>query len=480
MGIKKLNDLLNKKCPGAFIVVPCSYFRGKRIAIDSDNVLMKLRSRAQKEVVDKTDVCMREPDPAEITKKWINHTKYFTMELLRIGATPVFIFDGKHISAKSKTQQKRRKDKQKLIDDAEEMKRKILELDELERTPGMVTELRKKMHHLIFVTSDDKVMMMGILSAIGIPVIRATGEGEQLCAMLCNEGKVDAVWSRDTDLLALGCPMTINDSAGYAYNPQTQQNEEAYKCSIFRPILSALDITFDTWRDLCLMSGTDFNDNIPHVGVTKSYDILKQCQSIDNLPAKYHVRATCVKHAGCKEITEEYEDQVDCLNHIEGREIFGQYPSETLAQDPIILDIDFNYENCRDQLEILGAEDWLIDVVPLFSSLPKPSTECIPKPPHLTRNAPKLSITKKPTIMIVNPNNPTGTNLVNPNAMIPIIPIVPTIPKPSPDHLTNRRIQELNNYQMQSFQNKFPQKGNEPKPILLHIKAAKTIGDKNN
>ena len=357
MGIKKINDLLKKKCPGAFIVVPYSYFRGKRIAIDSDNVLMILRSRAHKEIVDKTDVCVREPDPSEITKKWIYHTKYFVIGLLVMGATPVFIFDGKHISAKSKTQQKRRKDKQKLVDDAEEMKKQIMELDELERTPTMVTDLRKKMHHLLNLTQDDKILMMGILSAIGIPVIRATGEGEQLCAMLCNEGKVDAVYSRDSDLIAFGCPLTITESAGYVYNPATQRNEEAYKCTIFRPILPALDISFETLRDLCIMAGSDFNDNMPHIGVTKAYDILKQCHSIDKLPAKYHTRSTCVKHPGCREITEEYEDQTECLNYLECREILGQCPSETIAQDPIVLDIKFDEENGRDQLEILGAED---------------------------------------------------------------------------------------------------------------------------
>ena len=470
MGIKKLNDLLKKKCPGAFIVVPRSYFKGKRIAIDSDNVLMVLRSRAHKEIVDKTDVCVREPDPSEITKKWICHAKYFVIELLKMGATPVFIFDGKHISAKSKTQQKRRKDKQKLINDAEEMKRQIMELDELERTPSMVTDLRKKMHHLLNLTQDDKILMMGILSATGIPVIRATGEGEQLCAMLCNEGKVDAVYSRDSDLIVFGCPLTITESAGYVHNPVTQINEEAYKCTIFRPILPALDISFETFKDLCIMAGSDFNDNMPHIGVTKAYDILKQCHSIDNLPAKYHVRSTCVKHPGCKEITEEYEDQTECLNYVESREILGQCPSETIAQDPIILDIKFDYENCRDQLEILGAEDWLIEVVPLFSSLPKPSSEFIPKPPHLARNMASLIVQKKPTIVVVGPSN-ASSNLTNPGPIpvIPSIPVVPSFPlyenRPSPNRLTNKKIAELNRIQVQNFNNKL----SEPKTVLLKL-----------
>ncbi len=51
MGIKSLNPFLKEKCPEAFKDLPYSYFRGKRVAVDSDNVLRKLMSRAHKEVV---------------------------------------------------------------------------------------------------------------------------------------------------------------------------------------------------------------------------------------------------------------------------------------------------------------------------------------------------------------------------------------------------------------------------------------------
>ena len=56
MGIKSLNAFLKKSCPECFVNIPYNYFRGKRIAIDSDNLLMRFKSRAHKEIVDKTDV----------------------------------------------------------------------------------------------------------------------------------------------------------------------------------------------------------------------------------------------------------------------------------------------------------------------------------------------------------------------------------------------------------------------------------------
>lgn len=449
MGITGLNEFLRKKCPQSFIELPLTYFRGKRIAIDSDNVLRRFMSRAHKEIVNKTDVSVMEPDRDEIIKKWIYHVKNFVLELLGVGATPIFIFDGKYIDEKSETQEKRKADKKKAIDNAEAMKMEVMKLDELERTPAMVTALRKKMEHLGFLTSDEKEMMMGILSAVGIPVHKATGEGEQLCAMLCIEGKVDAVYSRDTDLVAFGCPLTINEPAGYVYNPVSRRVEESVKCTIFRPILSALDMSYETFRDLCIMSGCDFNNNIPHLGVGKSYNILKACGTIDLLPAKLHTRSKCVIHDKCKAITEKYADQTECLNYVRCREIMGRYLSDTISQDEIVLNIDTNLIDARDRLEMYGAEDWLSDVVSLYKSLPVPSNVFVAKVPTLSRSTLRLNIGNhngsvssipQPTLVVVNPN---GDELSR--------------QKSSPPKITNKKVSQLSQGQHKRVLDKYPQ-----------------------
>ena len=373
MGIKGLNLFLKKKCPSAFIELPCSYFGGKRIAIDSDNILMRFMCRAHKEIVDKTDVAVMEPDRDEIIKRWLYHIKNFLIKLLKIGATPVFIFDGKYIDEKSKTQKKRRENKQKLINKAEDLKVKILKIDPLERTPSMITELRKKMHHLGFLTHNEKKTMIEILTALGIPVLKATREGEQLCAILCIEGKVDAVWSTDSDVIAFGCPLTITESGEYIYNSDTDQMEESFKCSMFKPILSALDIKYNTFLDLCIMSGCDFNSNIYGTGIGRSYPVLKLCKSIDNLPIKYH-------------------DKMDCLNYIKCREIFKQCSSQEICQDKIVLNINNDISGSRNILEMYGIEDWTSIISNLYKNIIVPSDIFISKPPTLKRSTLKLNI----------------------------------------------------------------------------------------
>jgi 5'-3' exonuclease len=373
MGIKGLNQFLKQYSPDAFVDLPKSYFRGKRIAIDSDQILRKLMSRAHKEIVDKTDVVVNDPDRDEIIKRWLFHLKHLLLDLLKIGATPIFIFDGQAVPEKSETREKRKEVKLKAIRKAEEEKEKILQIDVLERTPQMVTSLRKKMHHLGYLSSDEKDICMDILSGLGIPVLRATGEGEKLCAMLCIEGKVDAGYSKDTDFIALGCPLTINEPGNYIYNPQTHRMEESFKCTLFKPILSALEIEYKTFLDLCIMGGCDFNKNIFRVGLKRSYPILKACKTIDQLPNKYH-------------------DKMECLNHLKCRNIFLHVPSHQICQDDIVLNINTDLTNARDRLEMHGVEDWIKEVSPLYKRLPTPSNNFILNYPSLNKSRLKLNI----------------------------------------------------------------------------------------
>lgn len=353
MGIKSLNVFLREKCPEAFRDVPYSYFKGKRVAVDSDNVLRKLMSRAHKEIVNITDVCSKEPDRNQIVDRWMSHIKDEIVKFMKYGITLIFIFDGKYIDEKSATQLKRRAEKEKRVKDADDMKRKLSEIDELERTPQMVTELRKKMHHLGTITPDEKQNVTQFLKDLGFPVLIATEEGEKLCSMLCIEGKVDAVYSRDTDIVAMGCPLSFSEEAGWVYNKEKQRTELSVKCTVFKPILSTLEIDYHTFVDLCIMAGCDFNNNIFRLGVGTAYKLLKKCESIDNLPEKY---------------------DKTILNHERCRQIFGKQVSDEICQSEVCLNLD---------LDKMKKTDWE-EIIPLCDNFPIPSNMFIEKTPSLS------------------------------------------------------------------------------------------------
>ena len=410
MGIKSLNPFLKKKCPEAFVDLPYSYFRGKRIAIDSDNVLHKLMSRSHKEIVNVTDVPTVEIDREQVIKRWIKHVRGFVDSWLKAGVTLVFVFDGEYIDEKTETQAKRRQDRQKLKDSAEEYKQKVLALDSLERTPEMITNLRKKMSNMGYVAKEDKELIMGILSAAGLPVIKAAGEGEALCATLCIEGKVEAVYSRDTDIVAFGCPISITEEAGYTYNPKSHRMEVAVKAIVFKPILSALNMSYAGFLDLCIMAGCDFNDSIPHLGLSAAYKHLLKYGSIENIVG--HVKkCKNVKHPNCIEFFSRFpdcdkvaiEDMKYRLKYVRCREIFTRYKSKDISQDSLFIDINKDLFEVRDRLSMYGVEDWIPTLMELYSRLPSPSHNYILKIPSLSSSRIKLNI--------VNNSNNNSNNL---------------------------------------------------------------------
>ncbi len=376
MGIKGFNPFIKGKCPEAFITLPYSFFKGKRVAWDSDNIFRKLMARTHKEIVYKTDVCNQELDRDQIVKRWLEHCKNEIFKWLGYGVTPVFVFDGAYIDAKSETQKDRREARRKRTEKLEEYKAYVDSVDPLEQTPEMLKELRKLMSYTGTIKSEEKDLLMGILEACGFPLLIATQEGEKLAAMLCVEGKVDGVYTMDTDVMAMGCPLKITEDAGYAFNPKTGKTEQVLSCVIFRPLLSSLNISYKTFVDLCIMAGCDFNKNIKMCAITTAYKLLSKCDDIEHLPIKY-------------------AEKNEILNHVQCREIFGMESSEKICQSEYILNIDKDLSNARDKLEIFGVDSWIPELHKSFKSLPQPSNTCIFKKPSYKKSSIKLNIIKK-------------------------------------------------------------------------------------
>ena len=417
MGIKSLNPFLKEKCPQAFRDIPYSHFKGKRVAVDSDNVLMKLMSRSHKEIVNQTDVCAREPDRQAIVDRWLHHIKEEVNKFLKFGITLIFVFDGKYIDEKSETQTKRKEAKKKLVDAAADKKQEVMSLDELERTPQMVTELRKKMHHLGKISMEEKKMVAKMLSELGFPVLYATEEGEKLCAMLAIEGLVDCVYSKDTDVVAMGCPLCFNDEAGWVYNSDSGKTEMSVKSIDFRPILGALKMEYDTFLDLCIMAGCDFNSNIPQLAVKKAYKLLVEHGNIDSFP-------------------ESYNEKKEILNHIRCREIFCRQKAADICQSELILNMNLDLKVNLTQLEehVEFMQDWMRELKMHYLRFPTPSNIFIQKVPSQNSSRIRLVVAGKKED---DGNEEKVTNIPKQKA--------------SPKKMTQKGVQTLNLQQLEKF-----------------------------
>ena len=121
---------------------------------------------------------------------------------------------------------------------------------------------------------EDLKLSKELLRILGIPYFDSLNEAETLCSYFCLYGKVDAVLSNDTDVLAYGTPVFLTKLSLTKGEVTRIQYED---------IVTGLGMTRFQIRDLCIMCGNDYNDNINQIGPEKAFKLLEQYGSIDRI-----------------------------------------------------------------------------------------------------------------------------------------------------------------------------------------------------
>lgn len=392
MGIKNLNALIKKLCnvENIFKNVPASEFASYKIAIDATNQVCVLWSQAYKEVLNRTDISVDEPNQADIENIFLLKAQSFINRILTARCTPIFVFDGKHPAQKSDTQKKRREIKQGIRDKITSYRKELESVDILDRTPKMNIELRKLYGQIVSPSYAAVGVLRNILTDIGIPVLQARGEAEELCSMLCLDGYADAVMSTDTDVLAYSCSLLITGFGGNIWNSKTRSTETHFTAVYLNSILQELKLPFNTFVDLCIMSGCDYNKNIPNIAGGKSYKLLSQYGSIEKLPEKF---------------------DTTCLNYEFCRNQF-KYKKSSDISDTEFTDLNIKVEllqNDRTILNKYGFEKWTSELIALYHSLPLSKERVV-------INRPTGAIPRKLRIINFKTGEPVKTNDSNSNS----------------------------------------------------------------
>jgi flap endonuclease-1 len=300
MGIKKLNELLDEHCPESRkIEIPLSKFRGTRIAVDAYNWMCTNLAKAQTRSMKKTDL---KNDPslthnaAETKKFWLESLINFCTTLCSYGITPIFVFDGLNNPEKADTQQERRERRKQIKNRVDELEQKLTNQMSHERPDEDIEKLRTLKASIFYLRDENIFTVKELLNIIGLPFINADADGERLCCALCNEGIATAVYSNDTDCIGYANPITLT---GFARG-HTNDNQH-FVATIFNPILPKLNINYSSFLDLCILLSCDFNKNIPGIGVKKSFNLIKDHKTIENIEkAGYNIE--CLKYDLCKNL----------------------------------------------------------------------------------------------------------------------------------------------------------------------------------
>jgi 5'-3' exonuclease len=322
MGIKNLKKWLRTKHEDVIRKIHITEYHNEKIAVDISSYIYKYK--------------------VVFGDSWLNCFPNLLCSLKKNGIHAVFVFDGKPPPEKDREKEKRRSDRKNIEDNITNIDTELELYKAGERDPVMLKTLvsvmekisindknwekqnrllysgkkpeeivttasinvdkitdyiLKKQRQIVNITRGDIENLKTLLTLFGVPHIQAEGEAEALCCMLCINGDVCAVLSEDTDVLCYGCGVFLSD-----------YNIASGVCEIIKlsDVLESTELTMDSFRDYCIMCGTDYNDNISGYGNEKVYKLISTHKSIE-------------------EIKKTLGEKTDILNYVRVREIFSSF-----------------------------------------------------------------------------------------------------------------------------------------------------------
>lgn len=229
MGIKNLNKYLRMNCKDSIICINLNELSGKKIVVDISIYLYKYE--AEDSLIENMYLLL------SIFKKY--------------NIIPIFVFDGKSPNEKKQLIQKRLDIKMEAETEYNIMKQKLLYLedDKKQDVMEMMNKLKKKM---VFINKEKIEKVKDLIRFYGASYYDAPNEADELCALLVIQKKAWACLSEDMDMFVYGCPRVLR------YFSLLNHTVVLY---LYKGILQELNIPSSNFKEICIISGTDYNIN---------------------------------------------------------------------------------------------------------------------------------------------------------------------------------------------------------------------------
>jgi len=284
MTIKGLKAFLKKRTPHAFRRVPVEFFGGKWVAVDGFGLCYSYLSSALS-IVAKNSVNSAElsPDRSLVIQRWLSRWVVLITLFREAGFHPCIVMDGPDIpSEKAQTRAKRKEGREEVAQRITALKGEITS-EELSFQGESRKELAKLIGRELSFQEGELALLYQFLRELGVCVVQAEGEGEALCCTLVKEGKCVATYMEDSDYGAYQAPVIITELESPSYLADGTKRQY---CSVlyYQQVLRTLGLTPEQMVDLAIMSGTDYNENVPNFGVVKCYHLLVQYGRLEDIP----------------------------------------------------------------------------------------------------------------------------------------------------------------------------------------------------
>ena len=232
MGIKYLNKFLREEARDSIKFISIADISGKKIAVDISIYLYKYAADGS-----------------------LIENIYLMLAVFRhYNVIPIFIFDGKPPTEKKELLQKRHDDKKEAEEEYKKLKHQVDNnvMDDIEKQDiiNNMDILKKK---FVYIHKFDIANVKRLITAYGATYYDAPGEADEVCSLLVLKNKVWACLSEDMDMFVYGCTRVIR------YISLLNHTIVLYDT---KAILEQLGITQKELREICVLSGTDYNYNI--------------------------------------------------------------------------------------------------------------------------------------------------------------------------------------------------------------------------
>jgi flap endonuclease-1 len=230
MGIRYLNRFFRDNAANSIKVISLSELSGKKIAVDINIYMHKYA--AEEALIENI---------------------YSMLALFRhYNIIPVFIFDGKPPAEKKELLLKRREDRKDALDEYSKLKNLLDENTDIDYTEKheIIGQMYILKINFVQIKKNDIENVKNLMRAYGATYYDAPREADELCALLTIKEKVWATMSEDMDMFVYGCPYVIR------YFSLLNHSAVLYD---LKGILENLGITQRELREICILSGTDYN-----------------------------------------------------------------------------------------------------------------------------------------------------------------------------------------------------------------------------
>jgi flap endonuclease-1 len=232
MGVKYLKRYIRNNCNSGARQIQLERLRGKKIAVDVSIYLYRYKSN----------------------EGLMEGMFSLISTLFNDGIIPVFIFDGPPKANKAVEIANRRKRKSEAWEQYKSLDKKDTVSMSNNELANHTAGLKNLKSQCIRISPTDTANVKELIDFMGCTWIDAPHEADEVCAMLVKSKQVYAVLSEDMDMFLYGCAHIL------CYLSIVHRTVLLYDLKV---LLKELSMTHEEFKQVCVISGTDYNTPSP-------------------------------------------------------------------------------------------------------------------------------------------------------------------------------------------------------------------------